>query len=246
MSDLKGKRALVTGGSRGIGAAIAFELAARGAHVAITYEKSSERADAVVKEIQRTGGHAFAIKANSADADAVKRSVAEAADCMRGLDILVNNAGIARMGPLADMSLNDIDALLHINVRAVIVASQVALSHLGRGGRIITIGSSNAERVPTPGLTAYALTKSSLLAFTRGLARELGAKEITVNLVQPGPIDTDMNPAVSDWAQDTALQTALGRYGKPSDIAAAVSYLASSAANYVTGSVLTVDGGYTA
>lgn len=246
MNELAGKRALVTGAARGIGAGIALALADQGVDVAITYERSTERAAALVKEIEGKGRRAFAIRADSADAAAVKRSVEEAAARLGGLDILVNNVGIARVGAFADLGLADIDAMLNVNVRAALLASQAAIPHLKQGGRIVTIGSNVAERVPFGGLTVYALTKSALLAFTRGLARELGPLGITVNLVQPGPIDTDLNPANGDLAGINLPFLALGRYGTTAEIGHAVAFLASPAANYVTGSVLTVDGGFNA
>ena len=243
MTELAGKRALVTGASRGIGAAIALALAEKGADVAITYEKSADRAAEVVRAIEAKGRRAFAIQADSADAAAVKRSVASAVDALGGLDILVNNAGIARAAAVADMDLSDIDALLAVNVRAVVLASQAAIPHLPTGGRIVSIGSCLGERVPFGGTTVYSMTKSALLAFNRGLSRELGPRDITVNLVQPGPIDTDMNPADGAQAETIRALTSLGRYGTPEDIAAAVAFLASPAARQITGSVITVDGG---
>jgi 3-oxoacyl-[acyl-carrier protein] reductase len=244
--DLAGKRALVTGASRGIGAGIALELASRGADVAITYLRSTDKAAAVVQRIRAMGGRATAIQADSGDPAAVKRSIAETVAYLGGLDILANNVGISRSGPLAEMSFTDIQDLLNVNARAAVLASQAAIPHLKAGGRIITTGSCLAERVPYPGLTIYSMSKSALLAFTRGLARELGPKNITVNLVQPGPIDTDQNPADGDWAEPNKRMTALGRYGTPADIAAAVAYLASPAAQFMTGSVVTVDAGFNA
>lgn len=246
MRDLTGKRALVTGASRGIGAGIALALAGQGADVVITYERSAERAAQIVATIESKGRRAFAIEADSANAAAVKRSVDEAAAALGGLDILVNNVGIARVGAFADMSLADIDALLNVNVRAAVLASQAAIAYLQPGGRIISIGSNVAERVPFGGLTVYSLTKSALLALTRGLARELGPRQITVNLVQPGPIDTELNPANGELAHLNLPFTALGRYGTPADIGNAVTFLASPAANYMTGSVVTVDAGFNA
>ena len=246
MQDLTGKRALVTGASRGIGAAIALALAERGADVAITYERSADRAAEVVRSIEGRGRRGLAIQADSADAAAVTRSVAEAVDGLGGLDILVNNAGIARGGTVESMSLSDIDALLNVNVRSVVLASQAAIPYLGAGGRIVSIGSCLAERVPFPGVTVYSMTKSALLAFTRGLARELGPRDITVNLVQPGGTDTDMNPAEGAQADGIRSLTALGRYGTPDDVAAAVAFLVSPAARQISGSVVTVDGGLNA
>jgi 3-oxoacyl-[acyl-carrier protein] reductase len=240
---LTGKRALVTGASRGIGAAIARALAAEGADVAITYEKSAESAADVVGAIKAKGRKAVAIQADSAEAAAVQASVDKTVAELGGIDILVNNAGILRVGELKDISLADIDALLNVNVRAPFIASKAALAHLGKGGRIITIGSYFADRVPAPVLSVYAASKSALLAFTKGLARELGPKEITVNLVQPGSINTDMNPANGPYAETLKQFMALGRYGAPEDIANAVAFLASAKAQYITGSTLTVDGG---
>jgi NAD(P)-dependent dehydrogenase (short-subunit alcohol dehydrogenase family) len=240
---LAGKRALVTGASRGIGAAIAKALAAEGADVAITYEKSVESAAEVVSAIKAKGRKAVAIQADSADAAAVQASVDKTVAELGGLDILVNNAGILRLGDLKDISLADIDALLNVNVRSPILASKAALAHLPKGGRIINIGSYFGERVPASVLGVYAATKSSLLAFTKGLARELGPKEITVNVVQPGSIDTDMNPAHGPVAETLRQFMALGHYGAVDDIANAVTFLASAKAKYVTGSTLTVDGG---
>jgi 3-oxoacyl-[acyl-carrier protein] reductase len=243
MSELAGKRALVTGASRGIGAAIALALADRGADVAITYERSADRAAEVVRAVEAKGRRAVAIQADSADAAAVKRSVEAAAESLGGLDILVNNAGIARGGPVAEMSLADIDAILDVNVRSVVLASQAAIPHLKEGGRIISIGSCLGERVPFPGVTVYSMSKSALLSFTRGLARELGPRGITVNLVQPGSTDTDMNPADGAQSDLQRSMTALGHYGKPEDIAASVAFLASPAARQITGTTITVDGG---
>lgn len=246
MSALTGKLALVTGGSRGIGAGIAMALAEQRADVVITYEHAADRAAQVVEAIESTGRRGFAIQADSANAAAVKRSVDEAARLLGGLDILVNSVGIGRAGPLAEISLADIDALLNVNVRSAVLASQAAIAHLPSGGRIISIGSNVAERLPFGGLTVNAMTKAALLALTRGLARELGPRQITVNLVQPGPIDTELNPADSDIADGNRALTALGRYGTPADIGAAVAFLASPAANYMTGSVMTVDAGFNA
>jgi NAD(P)-dependent dehydrogenase (short-subunit alcohol dehydrogenase family) len=240
---LTGKRALVTGASRGIGAGIAKALAAAGADVAITYEKSAGSAAEVVSAIKAAGRRAVAIQADSADVAAIQASVDRTVAELGGLDILVNNAGILRLGELKDIPLADIDALLNVNVRGPIVASKAALAHLTKGGRIITIGSYFADRVPAPILGMYAASKSALIAFTKALARELGPKEVTVNLVQPGSIDTDMNPAHGPFGDTLRQFMALGRYGTTDDIANAVTFLASAKAQYITGSTLTVDGG---
>jgi 3-oxoacyl-[acyl-carrier protein] reductase len=240
---LAGRRALVTGASRGIGAAVAKELASEGADVAITYEKSAESASEVVSAIRKKWRRGVAIQADNADGDAVQASVDKAVAELGGLDILVNNAGILRVGALKDMSLADIDALLNINVRAPLIASKAALAHIAKGGRIITIGSCVADRVPTPILCAYAATKAALAAFTKALARELGPREITANLVQPGSIDTEMFPANGPHAEMANQVSALGRFGMPEDIANMVAFLASAKAQYITGSTLTVDGG---
>ncbi len=241
---LKGKRALVTGASRGIGAAIAKALAAEGADVAITYEKSAEAAAEIVHAIEALGRRAVAIRADSADATAVQASVEKTVAALGGLDILVNNAGILRLSTVQDISLEDIDALLNINVRAPIVASKAAIPHLGQGGRIISIGSFFADKVPGgAGLPVYALSKSALTAFSQGLARELGPRDITVNIVQPGSIDTDMNPAHGPFGETLRSITALGRFGTVEDIGNIVAFLASPKAQYITGTALTVDGG---
>jgi 3-oxoacyl-[acyl-carrier protein] reductase len=242
-NTLKGKRALVTGASRGIGAAIAKALAAEGASVAIIYERSAEKAAAVVAEIEAGGGTAVAFAANSADPQAVRDAVEQTVAKLGGLDILVNNAGIVRYGNVADMSLEDIDALLSVNVRGVIVASQAAIPHLPRGGRIINIGSGLGERVVLGGVAVYAATKAALRAFTAGLSRELGPKGVTVNNVQPGSTDTDMNPVDGEGASAQKSLIPLGEFGTPEDIAAAVVFLAGPGAKQITGTDLTVDGG---
>jgi 3-oxoacyl-[acyl-carrier protein] reductase len=241
---LAGKKALVTGGSRGIGAAIAKALAAEGADVAVTYENSSQAATEVVRAMEKLGRRAVAIQADSANIEAVKASVATTVSKLGGLDILVNNAGILRLAEVKDISENDINALLNVNVRGPIVASKAAIPHLGRGGRIINIGSFFADRVPGgAGLSVYALTKSALTSFTQGLARELGPRDITVNVVQPGSIDTDMNPAHGPFGETLRSITALGRYGSTDDIGNIVAFLAGPKAQYITGTALTVDGG---
>ena len=243
MSTLKGKRALVTGASRGIGAAIAKALAAEGASVAITYERSEEKARAVVGEIEAAGGKAVAFQANSADPQEVRASIDRTVAELGGLDILVNNAGIARQGSVEEITLEDIDALLNVNVRGVILASQAAIPHLGSGGRIINIGSGLGERVPFGGVTVYSATKSALRSFTAGLSRELGPRGITVNTVQPGSTDTDMNPADGEGAAAQKSAISLGEFGTPEDIAAAVVFLAGPGGRQITGTSITVDGG---
>lgn len=243
MVELVGKRALVTGGSRGIGAAIAIALAEKGADVAITYDRAADRAAEVVRKIEDKGRKGLAIQADSADPAAIRRSVDEAADVLGGLDILVNNAAIARYNNIADFAVEDIDALLAVNVRGPVLASQAAIPHLKEGGRIINIGSAGADRiVGVPG-TVYFMTKSALQAFNRGLARELGPRDITVNLVQPGSTNTDMNPDSGEFADFQRSLIPLGRYNQPEDVAAAVAFLATPAARQITGTILTVDGG---
>ncbi len=245
-SDLKGKVALVTGGSRGIGAATAKRLAADGADVAITYVSSPDKANAVVAEIQAGGRKAIAIKADSADAAAIKAAVDQTAAELGGLDILVNNAGIFTPGAFEDVSVADLDRIWNVNVRAPIVAMQAAIKHMKNGGRIITIGSCLGERVSFPGVTIYSMTKGAVANLARGLARDLGSKGITVNVVEPGPIDTDMNPADAEGSDAQAQSTALGHYGKPEDIADMVAHLAGESGRYITGASFLVDGGFAA
>jgi 3-oxoacyl-[acyl-carrier protein] reductase len=242
-NNLIGKRALVTGGSRGIGAAIALALAEHGADVALTFQSAADRALAVVASIEKLGRRGVAIQADMADPAAIRRSVEEAVGALGGLDILVNNAGIALYNTIADFKVADIDALLTVNVRGPILATQAAIPHLGAGGRVITIGSAGADRIVGAPGTVYYMTKSALQSFTRGLAQELGPKDITANLVQPGSTDTDMNPANGESADFQRSLTPLGRFATPADIAAAVAFLASPAARQITGTIITVDGG---
>ena len=245
MAELAGKRALVTGGSRGIGAAIAIALADKGADVAITYERSADRAADIVRAIESKGRKAVAIQADSADPAAVTRSVDAAADWLGGLDILVNNAGVALYSSIAEVEVETIDTLFDVNVRAPLLAAKAAIPHLASGGRIVTIVSAGAERIVGETGTIYFMTKSALHSFTRGLARELGPRGVTVNLVQPGSTDTDMNPADGQYSDFQRSLSPLGRYGTPEDVAAAVAFLATPAARHITGAILTVDGGQT-
>ncbi|TCQ97283.1 3-oxoacyl-ACP reductase family protein [Neorhizobium sp. JUb45] len=243
MQELAGKSALVTGGSRGIGAAIARALAEKGANVAITYDRSGDSARQLVRTIEESGGKAVAIQADSADPDAIKRSVDEAVRALGSLDILVNNAAIARYNTIADFNVDDFDALFAVNVRGPVLASKAAIPHLKEGGRIITIGSAGADRNVGEGSTVYYMTKAALQAFNRGLARELGPRDITVNLVQPGSTNTDANPETSEFADFQRSLIPLGRFGQPEDVAAAVAFLATPAARQINGTILTVDGG---
>jgi 3-oxoacyl-[acyl-carrier protein] reductase len=241
--SLKDKVALVTGGSRGIGAAIAKRLAADGASVVITYSKGAEAAASVVKAIGAAGGKAIAIQADAADAEAVKNAVGKTVATFGGLDVLVNNAGTAIPMRVEETTLADFDRVFAINVRGVFVATQAALKHLKSGGRIIMIGSCVGEHVLIPAMAPYSATKGAIKMFTQGLARELGGRGITVNNVQPGPIDTDLNPAAGDWAVGQKAVTSLGRYGHVNEVAALVAFVAGPESSFITGANLTVDGG---
>ncbi|CAN5310547.1 SDR family oxidoreductase [soil metagenome] len=246
MAGLMGKAALVTGGSRGIGAAIATRLAHDGADVALTYLTAEDRARAVVKEVTATGRRGLALRADSGDADAVEAAVERAAADLGRLDILVNNAGIFPVGPLEDVTREEVDRTLAIHVRAVFVASQAAARQMTSGGRIISVGSCFAERVPYPGVTLYAMSKAALTGLTRGLARDLGPRGITAVVVHPGSTDTDMNPADSHEADLERSLTALGRYADAAEIADMVAHLAGDGGRYVTGTSVAVDGGFAA
>jgi 3-oxoacyl-[acyl-carrier protein] reductase len=241
--NLEGKVALITGGSRGIGAAIAKRLATDGANVAITYAKGADAAASVVKEIERAGRKAIAIQADAADADAVKAAVEKTVTTFGRLDILVNNAGTAVPKRFEETTLEELDRLMDINVRGVFVATQAALKHMKSGGRIISIGSAVGERALTPGLVPYSATKGAVKMFTQGLSREVASRGITVNNVQPGPIDTDTNPATGEWAVPQKAFTALGRYGHVDEVAALVAFVAGPESSYITGANLNVDGG---
>jgi 3-oxoacyl-[acyl-carrier protein] reductase len=243
---LEGKIALITGGSRGIGAAIAKRLAADGAKVAITYTKGADAAASVVKAIERAGGKAMAIQADAADADAGKAAVEKTVATFGRLDVLVNNAGTAIPKAFEETTLEEMDRVLDINIRGVFVATQAALKHMSEGGRVIMIGSAVGERAVAPGLVPYAATKGAVKMFTQALSREVGSRGITVNNVQPGPIDTDLNPASGEWAVPQKAATALDRYGLVDEIAAMVAFVAGPESSYITGANLTVDGGMNA
>jgi 3-oxoacyl-[acyl-carrier protein] reductase len=246
MPDLKGKVALITGGSRGIGAAIAQRLAKEGASIAITYSASPPKADEVIASINGAGGTAVALQADSGDTEAVKGAVQATAEKFGKIDILVNNAGIAVLAPIGEFPENQFERSIDINVRGVFTATQEMVRHMGEGGRIIMIGSINSDSVPFGEGSVYALTKAAIAGFTRGLARDLGPRGITVNNVQPGPVDTDMNPADGPFSQTLMGHIAVGRYGRGDEIAGLVSYLAGPEAGYITGAHIKIDGGFTA
>ena len=245
-SNLVNKVALVTGGSRGIGAAIAKRLAADGATVAITYAKDASAASAVVKAIEIDGGKAIAIRADAADVEAVKGAVEKTVATFGRLDVLVNNAGTAIPKPFEETTLEEMNRVIDINVRGILATTQAALKYMKSGARIISIGSAVGERIAAPGLVPYAGTKGAVKMFTQALAREIGSRGITVNNVQPGPIDTDLNPASGDWAVPQKAATVLNRYGSVDEIASMVAFVAGPEASYITGANLTVDGGMNA
>jgi 3-oxoacyl-[acyl-carrier protein] reductase len=242
-NKLEDKVAFVSGGSRGIGAAIAKRLAADGARVAITYAKGADAAAEVVKTIEGAGGKAIAIQADATNPAAVKAAIDKVVASLGKLDVLVNNAGTAIPKKFEEATLEELDRVININLRGVFVTTQAALKHMNNGGRIITIGSCVGERMMTPGLVAYSATKGAIRMSTQGLSREVGDRGITVNNIQPGPIDTDLNPASGEWAVPQKANTALNRYGTVNDIAAMVGFVAGPDASYITGANLTVDGG---
>ncbi|MGN8110689.1 SDR family oxidoreductase [Paraburkholderia sp. 22098] len=245
-STLNGKVAFVTGGGRGIGAAIVRRLARDGAAVAFTYKGSAAIANDLAESITAEGGRAIALQADAGDPAALTRAVDEAAAALGKIDILVNNAGVLLMGPVDTFSLEDFDKTLEVNVRGVFVAIKAVLPHMGNGGRIVNIGSCNAERIPFAGGAAYAMSKSALRGLVQGLARDLGPRGITVNNVQPGPTDTDMNPESGDFASALHGLMALPRHAHPDEIAGMVAYVVGPDAGFVTGASLTIDGGFNA
>jgi 3-oxoacyl-[acyl-carrier protein] reductase len=243
-APLADRRALVTGGSRGIGAGIVRRLAADGAAVAFTYREAKGPANDLEEEIIDSGGMARAFQADSEDPEALRSAISATVDGFGGLEILVNNAGTSHNAPIEEFPLAEYDRILAVNVRAIFVAIQAAMPHLGAGGRIINIGSTMADRVPVGGISVYSLSKAAVAGLTRGLARELGPRGITVNTVQPGPVETDMNPDSGDFADAMRSLTAVGHYGQPHDIAAGVAFLARAEARFVTGTAWNVDGGW--
>ncbi|GAX44231.1 short-chain dehydrogenase/reductase SDR [Tolypothrix sp. NIES-4075] len=243
---LKNKRALITGGSRGIGAAIVKRLASEGADVAFTYASSPDRANEIVQAAQALGVQALAIQADSAEASAVVAAVEDTVNKLGGIDILVNNAGVLAIGAIDDFKLADFDRTFAINVRAVFVATQAAVKHMKEGGRIINIGSTNAERMPFAGGGVYAMSKSALQGLVQGLSRDLGPRGITINNVQPGPIATEMNPSEGEFAEMLKKHIAVVRYGTVEEVAGLVAYLASPESGYITGANLMIDGGFSA
>ncbi|WP_244850368.1 SDR family oxidoreductase [Caballeronia sp. SL2Y3] len=245
-NSLSGKIAFVTGGARGIGAAVVSRLAAEGAAVAFTYRGSAAQASALAAKIEETGGRVLAIQSDAADADALTRAIEQAARHFGKIDVLVNNAGVLYLGPVDAFSLDDFDKTVAVNVRAVFVATKAVLPYMPAGGRIVNIGSTNADRMPFPGGAAYAMSKAALQGLVKGLARDLGPKGITVNNVQPGPVDTDMNPEQGEFGSALHALMAVQRHAKADEIAAMVAYVAGPEASFVTGASLMIDGGFSA
>lgn len=245
-TKLNDKVAFINGGSRGIGAATARRLASEGATVVIGYQASAIGAEALVAEIEARGGKASALRADAADPAALAGAIDSTAQRYGRLDILVNSAGVLLLGPLDQFSLDDFDKTVAVNVRAVFVAAKAAAAHMREGGRIINISSTNAGRMPFGGGAVYAMSKSALTGLVKGMARDLGSRGITVNNVNPGPIDTDMNPANTDFAASLHGLMALPRHGRADEVAGMVAYLASAEAAFVTGADLLIDGGFAA
>ena len=243
-APLADRRALVTGGSRGIGAGIVRRLAADGAAVAFTYREAKGAANSLEQEIIGSGGQALAVQADNEDPEALRAAISQTVERFGGLEVLVNNAGTSHHAPIEEFPLAEYDRLLAVNVRAIFVAIQAALPHLSAGGRIISIGSVLADRAPISGISVYALTKAAVAGLSRNLARELGPRGITVNTVQPGPVATDLNPDSGEFADAVRALTAVGHYAQPHDIADAVAFLARAEARFVTGTAWNVDGGY--
>jgi 3-oxoacyl-[acyl-carrier protein] reductase len=243
MQKLSGKTALITGGGRGIAAAIARALASEGAHVTITYANSEKRAHAVVAEIERAGGKACAIHADNKVIEDIKAAITHVVDRQGQFDILINNAGVFHAAPIDQLSQENYDDTMNVNVRAVFFATQAAATQIADGGRIITIGSNLAKRVPTPGLSLYSLSKAALVGLTKGAARDLGARNITVNIVHPGPTDTEMNPANGEMSDALRNLMAIKRFNSADEVAAMVTWLAGPDAGTVTGAEFTIDGG---
>jgi len=244
--SLNGKVAFINGGSRGIGAATARRLASEGATVAIGYAASAIAAEALVAEIDARGGKAIALKADASDAHALARAIDSVAERFGRLDILVNSAGVLLLGAIDQFTLDDFDKTVAVNVRGVFVASKAAAAHMTEGGRIINISSTNAERMPFGGGAVYAMSKSALTGLVKGMARDLGPRGITINNVNPGPVDTDMNPADTDFAASLHGLMALPRHGQADEVAGMVAYLASAESAFVTGADLLIDGGFAA
>ncbi|MGV9268512.1 SDR family NAD(P)-dependent oxidoreductase [Kitasatospora sp. NPDC003701] len=246
LAKLDGKVALVTGGSRGIGEAVALRLAEDGADVVVTYQGSAERAEAVAAKITGMGRRGWAVRADSADPQAVRGVVEAVAERFGRLDILVNNAGVGVLGPIGEIALDDVDRVLEVNVRAPFLYAQAASAHLTEGGRIITIGSCVTKHVAFPGATLYGASKAAMIGLTKALSRELGPRGITANVIHPGPIDTEMNPADGPSAEFQRGLTALGSYGRVEDIAATIAHLVGEDGRYITGAEIAVDGGLAA
>jgi 3-oxoacyl-[acyl-carrier protein] reductase len=246
--SLEGRKALVTGGSRGIGAATARALADAGAHVAIGYGASYDRARQVVHDLEGKGVRAAAYRADQGDTRQVADLVDTVAKDFGGLDILVNNAGVAVNGPVGspDADFAAFDRQIAVNIGGVLTAVRAASRILGEGGRIITVGSTLASRPSFPGVADYAATKAAIAAYSRGAARDLASRGITVNVVQPGAVDTDMNPADGEGAQAQQAENAMGRHGRPEEIAAGIVFLAGPGASFITGAILNIDGGFLA